>query len=145
MKKSLFYLMIAVPFLLSSGFTTLTHAQDIKSASITIEDTSYDFTKKRYSIKGTAKVVQTSAGTQIVFDDAFKTRGGPDLKVYLSKKSLSELQNETVIDNSLKLSVLRSKKGAQTYTIPDNITLSDYKSVLIHCEAFEVLWGGFDL
>jgi len=95
----------------------------------------YDFTKKRYSI----------SATRIKFDDDFKTRGGPDLKVYLSTKTLNELDGETVDTHSMKIGVLKSKKGEQSYILPEGVSLSDYKSVIIHCEAFEVLWGGFDL
>lgn len=105
----------------------------------------YDFTKKRYSINGQAQVLRSSDTTEITFNDAFKTRGGPDLKVYLSKKSLDELDGELVNNHSVKIGVLKSKKGLQSYVLPAGISLSDYKSVIIHCEAFEVLWGGFDL
>ena len=131
--------------LFSLVFISSVHAQESNTSSLSSDNPIYSFSKKRYSIDGTAKIVRTENETRIVFDDAFKTRGGPDLKVYLSKKPLSEIQNENVSDNSVKISVLRSKKGAQSYIIPENIDLSDYKSVLIHCEAFEVLWGGFDL
>ena len=109
------------------------------------QNKTYKFTKKRYSINGQAKVLQSSNSTEITFNEAFKTRGGPDLKVYLSKKSLDELDGETVDTHSIKIGVLKSKKGQQSYVLPDGISLSDYKSVIIHCEAFEVLWGGFDL
>jgi len=105
----------------------------------------YDFTKKRYSISGQAEVETSSNSTRIKFDDDFKTRGGPDLKVYLSTKTLNELDGETVDTHSIKIGVLKSKKGEQSYILPEGVSLSDYKSVIIHCEAFEVLWGGFDL
>jgi hypothetical protein len=107
--------------------------------------TQHEFVKKRYTIHGTAELSKSSEGVQIAFSEDFKTKGGPDLKIYLSKKSLSELDNESVDENSLKISVLKSKKGAQSYILPEDITLSDYKSIIIHCEAFSVLWGGFDL
>jgi hypothetical protein len=110
-----------------------------------VEVTTLPFIKKRYSIDGTAQILKTNTGIDIEFSEDFKTKGGPDLKIYLSKKNLSELSNESVDGSSLKIGVLKSKKGAQSYTLPENISLSDYKSVIIHCEAFSVLWGGFDL
>lgn len=110
-----------------------------------IENKNYTFIKKRYSIDGSAEVINTPEKTQIVFDNSFRTKGGPDLKVYLSKKSMTELENETVNTHSVKIGVLKSKKGEQSYILPDDISLSDYKSVIIHCETFSILWGGFDL
>jgi len=82
---------------------------------------------------------------QLSFNGDFKTKGGPDLKLYLSSKSIAELKSGDVEATSLKLGVLKSNKGAQSYIIPSDINLSEYKSVVIHCEAFSVLWGGFDI
>jgi len=71
-----------------------------------------NFIKKRYNIKGTWDVTQQDGQNIIRFNDDFKTKGGPDLKLYI---------------------------------IPKDVNLSDFKSVVIHCEAFSVLWGGFDI
>lgn len=103
------------------------------------------FVKKRYSIKGSAKVEMVEGQSQLVFSDDFKTKNGPDLKVYLSKLPIEELTAKTVNKSSIRLSVLKSNKGAQSYSIPDDIDLNDYRSVIIHCQAYSVLWGGFDL
>ena len=103
------------------------------------------FVKKRYKIKGTWNVVEQDGQKVIQFNDDFKTKGGPDLKLYLSSKTLSELDGDGVENSSIKLSVLKSNKGGQSYIIPADVNLSDYQSVLIHCEAYSVLWGGFDI
>ena len=103
------------------------------------------FVKKRYNIKGTWNVTEQNGQKVIQFNDDFKTKGGPDLKLYLSSKSISELQSGDVESTSVKLSVLKSNQGAQSYIIPEDVNLSDYKSLVIHCEAFSVLWGGFDI
>ncbi|RKQ71346.1 electron transfer DM13 [Litorimonas taeanensis] len=111
----------------------------------TVQSSQHKFEKKRYKIDGTAMLSKSENGYEIQFSDDFKTKGGPDLKVYLSKKPVSELEGETVDQTSVKIGVLKSKKGQQSYIIPDTIDLSDYESVVIHCEAFSVLWGGFDI
>jgi len=103
------------------------------------------FVKKRYNIKGTWNLTEENGQKVIRFNDDFKTKGGPDLKIFLSPHSIAELDSGNVENTSLKLSVLKSTRGAQSYIIPATVNLSDYKSVVIHCEAFSVLWGGFDL
>ena len=103
------------------------------------------FVKKRYKIKGTWNIIEENGQTLIRFNDDFKTKGGPDLKLFLSSKTIAELNGRNVVDSSLKLSVLESNKGTQSYIIPTDVNLSDYKSIVIHCEAFSVLWGGFDI
>lgn len=105
----------------------------------------YTFVKKRYHIKGQAEISKVDGQRVLALSDDFKTKSGPDLKVYLSKRSLSTLDGKSVESSSIKLSVLKSNRGAQSYIIPDDIELSEFQSVVIHCEAFSVLWGGFDL
>ncbi len=120
-------------------------AQDKIAQTDETVEISYNFIKKHYSITGNAKIIKTSDETEIVFSEDFETRSGPDLKVYLSKLSISDLKDASVGPNSLKLGVLKSRKGAQSYVIPEDISLKNYKSIVIHCEAYSKLWGGFDL
>lgn len=103
------------------------------------------FVKKRYSINGNWSVKKHEGQTLITFDESFKTKGGPDLKLYLSPKSVETLASDTAETGSIKIGVLKSNRGSQTYTLPLDIDLTQYKSLIIHCEAFSVLWGGFDL
>lgn len=126
--------------LLSTDITAQT-----SNAANTEPSATSSFVKKRYNIKGTWSVTEKEGKNVITFHDDFKTKGGPDLKIYLSSKSLSELESADVESSSVKLSVLKSNRGAQSYILPEDVKLSDYKSVVIHCEAFSVLWGGFDI
>ncbi len=103
------------------------------------------FVKKRYSIEGSAKIETSENSTQLVFSEDFKTKNGPDLKIYLSKIPLSELTEKDVDLDAVRLSVLKSHRGSQSYVIPANIDISEYQSIVIQCEAYSVLWGGFDL
>ncbi|MEP3891643.1 MAG: DM13 domain-containing protein [Hellea sp.] len=132
-----------------SGLLSLgASAQSSKAPSMDApasESASAAFVKKRYNIKGTWSVAEQDGQSVIKFDDDFKTKGGPDLKLYLSSNTISDLDSGSVEGTSLKLGILKSNRGAQSYIIPKDVNLSDYKSVVIHCEAFSVLWGGFDL
>ena len=103
------------------------------------------FVKKKYKIKGHWSVVQENGRTLIHFSDDFKTKNGPDLKVFLSPQSVGEVTGETVLDGAVTLGVLKSNKGSQDYLLPKGVSLANFSSVLIHCEAFSVLWGGGSL
>ncbi len=104
-----------------------------------------DWVNKKYSIKGSWEVVKRDGKTFLVLDQAFKTKSGPDLKIYLSKLNIDKVKGSTVDSSSIKISPLKSSRGAQEYEIPANIDLNTYASVLIHCEAYSVLWGGGSL
>lgn len=104
-----------------------------------------EFVKKRYKIQGKGELVKSGETSIINFSEDFKTKSGPDLKVYLSPEPLSELSGKNALQNAVKVGVLKSNSGYQSYIIPENIDVSGFQSVIIQCEAFSVLWGGFDL
>ena len=100
------------------------------------------WTTKGYAINGGWKIVARDDKKIIIFDEHFKTKKGPDLKVYLSRKSIKDIGGGDVIQSSVKIGRLNSHKGAQEYEIPNNVNLNDFASLLIHCEAYAHLWGG---
>lgn len=100
---------------------------------------------KSYDIHGSWKIVARDDARYIVFDEDFKTRRGPDLKVYLSTRSVAEVSDKTVAASSIEIAPLQSRKGAQEYEIPEDLDLADYRSLLIHCKKYSHLWGGGDL
>ncbi|MBC6412419.1 MAG: DM13 domain-containing protein [Hyphomonadaceae bacterium] len=134
---------------MSSAGTAL--AQDammsdaVTSEAMTTVRHSGVFSKKRYSINGDWTVVIKDGRTVITFNDNFKTKGGPDLKVFLSPRSVDDLTSRNALDGAQYVSVLQSNSGEQSYILPGNIKLDDFKSVIIQCEAFSELWGGFDI
>lgn len=110
-----------------------------------MKSTPVKFQKKTYALKGAVTVEQRGEQTVLVFSDDFRTKKGPDLKVFLSKNAVSAATGANATTDAVRLGVLTSNKGAQEYVLPAGVTLSDYASVLVHCEAFSKLWGGADI
>jgi hypothetical protein len=104
-----------------------------------------NWTKKSFSIKGGWSIVEQNGSRVLTLDQRFKTRKAPDLKIFLSKKPLSELNGDNATTESVLISPLKSNKGAQQYVLPANVDISQYKSLIIHCEAYSKLWGGASL
>lgn len=103
------------------------------------------FTSSKYKIKGSWKILKENGQTILRFSDDFKTKNGPDLKLFLSLNAVEDLTGKTARNQAVRLSVLRSNRGTQDYVIPADVDLSKFKSVVIQCEAFSVLWGGANL
>ena len=101
-----------------------------------------DFVKKKKSIKGSWSVVQENGQTIIRFAGNFKTKNGPDLKIFLSPKTIKAVNGKTATAGSVNLGVLKSTSGTQDYIVPSGVNLADFNSVLVHCEAYSILWGG---
>ena len=104
-----------------------------------------DFVRKSKRIKGGWSVVERDGNTYIRFADDFRAAGGPDLKVFLSPISVADVTGDTAVDGSINIGELQKTKGAQEYLVPAGVNLDDFESVLVHCEAYSILWGGGDL
>lgn len=99
---------------------------------------------KGYRISGGFSIVKTDAGTKIVLDERFRTNSGPDLKIFLSKDDHGSINNRNA-DRGQRVAVLKSSSGAQEYYLNPRIDISQYKTIIIHCERFSKLWGVGDL
>lgn len=107
--------------------------------------TSGDFIRKSKRLKGSWDVVQRDGKTFISFSEDFRAANGPDLKIFLSPKSVADATGKNAVDGSINIGELKKTKGSQEYEIPAGVNLADFGSVLVHCEAYSVLWGGGDL
>ncbi len=137
----------AVSALPGKSISVSAAAQDYSSAQTinTSKIVAGKFSKKQKAIRGDWEIVRENGQTKLIFSSDFKAANGPDLKVFLSPQNLSDVSGKTATRGALKLDVLKSSKGSQTYIIPENVNLSNFSSVLVHCEAYSVLWGGGSL
>lgn len=87
--------------------------------------------------KGSAILGKTADGKTLLRFENFSVAQGPDLKVYLGTRS----DGSKVKDDGLNLGALRATDGSYNIAIPENIDVSKYKSVVIWCEAFAVLFS----
>lgn len=85
------------------------------------------------NVNGKAHVVQDSAGNLQIQLEGLASSNGPDLRVYLSK--------ETQPVNFINLGMLRSVNGTQLYPLAGQPDFALYKYVLIHCQAYNHLFG----
>ncbi|MEM0984710.1 MAG: DM13 domain-containing protein [Pseudomonadota bacterium] len=116
----------------------------VVEASVAVQP-SGDFVRKSKRLKGSYTVIEREGQTIIRFSDDFRAARGPDLKVFLSPNTVADVNGDTAINGSINLGVLESTKGGQEYVVPAGVNLDDFASVLVHCEAYAVLWGGSDL
>ncbi|MEM7728004.1 MAG: DM13 domain-containing protein [Pseudomonadota bacterium] len=103
------------------------------------------FQKKSFSLDGSVSVERRGERTVLVFSDDFRTKRGPDLKVFLSTNSVSDATGVNATVDAVRLGALSSNRGGQEYILPEGVNIADYSSVLVHCEAFSKLWGGADI
>lgn len=105
------------------------------------------WTDKVYSVEGKWAIQEDSGKLYFELGSDFMTLAGPDLKLFLSPAAIQDIGDRDAVDKQggLLIAGLESNKGAQKYQLPDGIELSNYKSLVIFCPKFSVVWGGISL
>ncbi|MEM6457742.1 MAG: DM13 domain-containing protein [Acidobacteriota bacterium] len=104
------------------------------------------WTKKSFKIAGTWKIVDEGGTRYVELDAAFKTKKAPDLKLFLHPLPLSAVNGKNAASNgAVLIHQLDSHKGAQRYALPADVDLSQFRTLLVHCEKYSKLWGGAPL
>lgn len=85
--------------------------------------------------RGRALVVEVTPGQYVLRVEDFSVRNGPDLFVMLSPAA------DGYREGALKLGRLKATDGAFNYEIPPGTNLDAFRSVVIWCEQFAVLFG----
>ena len=98
-----------------------------------------NFVKSEKATTGKAKIVNMNGKRYLKFDEAFSTGNGPDVKVILHKSSA--VPGNIQEGNYITLAPIQKFKGAQTYEIPENVNLDEFKSVGIWCEKVNATFG----
>jgi hypothetical protein len=93
-----------------------------------------------HSGEGTATVYELPTGENVVRFEEFRVTNGPDLHVLLAKhpdpRTRADLGEEYI-----DLGQLKGNVGSQNYTIPADVDLSEYNSVVIYCMPFHVVFS----
>ncbi len=94
---------------------------------------------------GTVRIVTGDNGETALNLIDFSTTPGPDLKVWLVAAGNVTRSGDVKDSQWLSLGKLQSDSGNQSYTVPAGTDISQYKSAIIWCEAFSVLFAAADL
>jgi Electron transfer DM13 len=105
------------------------------------------FVRAEQATRGGASIVTKNGRSFLQLDSAFKTSSqGPDLVVVLHRSG-NVLGMTRAPNYALKggdyvvLSRLKKYSGAQTYAIPANINLTNYRAAVIWCRKFNATFG----
>jgi len=85
--------------------------------------------------RGAALLIETAPGQYVLRFEDFSVRNGPDLYVYLSDDP------ESYGDSTLELGTLKATDGAFNYDVPAGTDISRFKSAVVWCKQFSVLFA----
>jgi Electron transfer DM13 len=131
-------------FVLLTSFTLIACSKSKGSSETPVTDD-----KPKGTVIATAKIIEgpvigdKANGDAMIYNDNgtwklylsnFSSNNGPDLRVYLATSSSAS--------SFINLGKLKATSGSQTYDIPGNPNLGNYKYVIVWCAQFAVYFGG---
>jgi len=87
---------------------------------------------------GRAGIYQLPDGSYLLRFEDFEVTNGPDLRVYLVE---TENPTKDQVKEGLELAKLKGNKGSQNYELPVGVDPTSYKSVVIYCKPFSVIFS----
>ena len=95
--------------------------------------------------QGSARLFRLSNGQRILRLEEFKVTNGPDLYVYLSGHAAPRNSGQLHEGGALEVGRLKGNIGNQNYALPADVDLSKFKSVVIYCKQFSVIFSTAEL
>lgn len=109
------------------------------------EQSGNTWVNKTYSVRGGWNIAVDGEGLVLNLERDFQTGDGPDLRVYVTSQDIAEIGSRDRADRhptAVQIGIMPRAQGEQSYLLPTE-NFSQYRSILIHCKAYSVVWGGF--
>ncbi len=97
------------------------------------------FVGSKYTVSGDVEVLKGASGERVVFKPNFSTDSGPGLRIYLVNDAQGKVVEKPA--NFIDLGSIKNNKGMQTYSVPTGQSAANFKSVIVWCKTFGVLFG----
>jgi hypothetical protein len=102
------------------------------------------FVSLDHGTSGTVEVLALGGGARVVRLEDLDTSNGPDLFVYLSTNPTGGPEG-AFDDDYVNLGRLKGNQGDQNYSLPADVDLKRFASVVIWCDRFDSAFGAADL
>ena len=90
--------------------------------------------------KGTSTIYRGQDGSYLLRLEELAVTNGPDLHVILSPHENPERREDVHTPGYVDLGKLKGNRGNQNYEIPDGVDITFFKSVIIYCKPFSVVF-----
>ena len=98
-----------------------------------------------HQASGDVTLVRQADGTVQLQFAGFEVTNGPDLKVWMISHPAPQDSDDIKESEQLRLSPLKGNIGDQAYTLPAGTDVDAFKSVVIYCQQFSVMFASASL
>lgn len=109
----------------------------------TISQGTFKSEKQMFStlMEGGWKITAEGDEKFLITTENFKAKKAPDLKFFLSEKSMKEITADNATKGATLIALLSSYKGQMKFKIPKDVDLEKMRTVVLHCAKYTKLWG----
>ncbi|MEM1229885.1 MAG: DM13 domain-containing protein [Pseudomonadota bacterium] len=93
------------------------------------------------SVEGDWKIVEQDGTHYIELSENFRAKKGPDVKIFLSPTPAAQVTGTNAVNGSVLVKQIDDFDGQARIALPAGTDLSQFQSLVFHCEAFSKLWG----
>lgn len=93
------------------------------------------------SLQGDWQIVEDNGALFIELGENFKAKKGPDVKIFLSPTADTQVTGDNAVNGSILIKQISDFDGSARIAIPAGTDLSQFQSLVFHCEAYSKLWG----
>ncbi len=131
---------------LSDAASHYTHAEVVSSPSTAASAApsavevlaSGNFVDSEHPTKGLAEIVTQNGKKYLRLNKAFRSDEGPDVFVLLHREDSPKKYKKS---DYVSLGRLQKTRGKQLYRIPQQVDITEFKSVVIWCRQFNATFG----
>lgn len=124
---------ITTPTTVEAQATTLIIVQNL------LANGSFVTVEQEHPTLGNARIIEENGFRYLEFTQDFTTAMGPEVQVILYRNGSIPVKIKE--EDYINLAPLKNFEGAQRYQLPQNLDLSEFKSVGIWCRKFNVTFG----
>jgi hypothetical protein len=95
--------------------------------------------------QGSASVLKLPDGTRMLRFEDFAVTNGPDLYVYLSAHPAPRSSAQLHDGDAYEVAALKGNVGDQNYALPADLNLDGFRSAVIYCRRFGVVFSSAQL
>lgn len=97
------------------------------------------------SLRGDWTIVEEGGAQYIELGDNFRAKKGPDVKIFLSPTASAQVTGDNAVNGSVFVAQISEFDGSVRIAIPAGTDISQFQSLVFHCEAYSKLWGSSPL
>jgi hypothetical protein len=116
-----------------------------QTAAVTIAMGMFAGTDSAHRGEGTVLLIRLPDGRRFLRFERLKVTNGPDLYVYLSGHPAPRNRAQLHDAGAHEVALLKGNQGNQNYELPAGLDLGVFKSAVIYCKRFSVVFATAEL